>query len=139
MRCYNKMDTIMLLACILAGLGTTMNTWVDKWDDVHFSLNDLYMIGLMTGLMFFFMGIFSLHLYRALFGLIGAILFFALIRTQAFVNEIQYLRGMIPHHSMAVMMSKHVEKQPNSISHLLDQIIQNQQKEIIIMKSYIDF
>ena len=130
---------MMFLACILAGLGSTMNTWVDKWDDVHFSLNDFYMIGLMTGLMFFFMGAFSLHFSRVVFGLVTAILFFALIRTQAFVNEIQYLRGMIPHHSMAVMMSKHAEKQPNTIAHLLDQIIQNQQKEIVIMKSYITF
>lgn len=132
-------NTMMFLACILAGLGSTMNTWVDKWDDVHFSLNDFYMIGLMTGLMFFFMGAFSLHFGRVVFGLVTAILFFALIRTQAFVNEIQYLRGMIPHHSMAVMMSKHAEKQPNTIAHLLDQIIQNQQKEIVIMKSYITF
>jgi hypothetical protein len=132
-------NVAMFLACILAGLGSTMNTGVDKWEDVHFSLNDFYMIGLMTGLMFFFMGIFSLHGRKVLFGLIAAIAFVALIRTQAFVNEIQYLRGMIPHHSMAVMMSKHAEKQPNSIAHLLDQIIQNQQKEIIIMKGYITF
>jgi uncharacterized protein (DUF305 family) len=132
-------NVAMFLACILAGLGSTMNTWVDKWEDVHFSLNDFYMIGLMTGLMFFFMGIFSLHGRKVLFGLIAVIAFVVLIRTQAFVNEIQYLRGMIPHHSMAVMMSKHAEKQPNSIAHLLDQIIQNQQKEIIIMKGYITF
>lgn len=130
------MDRIMIIACIFAGLGTTMNTWVDKWDDVRIGLNDLYMIGLMTGLMFFFMGAFSLHLGRTLFGLITATISFALIRTQAFVTEFQYLRGMIPHHSMGVMMSKHAEKKPNSFAHLLDQIIQNQQKEIIIMKSY---
>jgi uncharacterized protein (DUF305 family) len=44
---------------------------------------------------------------------------------------------MIPHHSMAVMMSKRLEKKPNSIQHLLDQIIQSQEKEIIIMKKYL--
>ena len=132
-------NLIMLLACIFTGLGTTMNTWVDKWDDARISLNDFYMIGLMTGLMFFFMGLFSLHFGKFIFGFITTLIFFALIRTQLFVSEIQYLRGMIPHHSMAVMMSKHAEKQPNSIAHLLDQIIQNQQKEIIIMKSYINF
>ena len=114
-----------------------MNMWVDNWDDVRFSLNDFYMVGLMTGWMFFFMGLLTFHGGRALFGLLVAGLFFYLIRTQAFVTEIQYLRGMIPHHSMAVLMSKHVEKEPNSISHLLDQIIQTQQKEIIIMKDYL--
>ena len=34
-------------------------------------------------------------------------------------------------------MSKRLEKKPNSIQHLLDQIIQTQQKEIIIMKQYL--
>jgi uncharacterized protein (DUF305 family) len=68
---------------------------------------------------------------------VTALIFFALIRTQMFVTEIQFLRGMIPHHSMAVMMSKRLEKKPNSVQHLLDQIIQSQEKEIIIMKSYL--
>jgi len=130
-------NIMMLLACALAGYASTMNVWADKWDDVRFSLNDFYMVGLMSGWMFFFMGLLTMRGGRALFGLILAVLFFVLIRTQAFVTEIQYLRGMIPHHSMAVMMSKHVEKKPNSISHLLDQIIQTQQKELIIMKDYL--
>ena len=130
-------NIMMLLACVLAGYASTMNMWVDNWDDVRFSLNDFYMVGLMTGWMFFFMGLLTLRVGRALFGLILAVLFFVLIRTQAFVTEIQYLRGMIPHHSMAILMSKKVEKEPNTISHLLDQIIQTQQKEIIIMKDYL--
>jgi thiol:disulfide interchange protein len=130
-------NIMMLLACVLAGYASTMNMWVDNWDDVRFSLNDFYMVGLMTGWMFFFMGLLTMRVGRALFGLILAVLFFVLIRTQAFVTEIQYLRGMIPHHSMAILMSKKVEKEPNSISHLLDQIIQTQQKEIIIMKDYL--
>lgn len=134
----NHGDTmVMILACIFSGFASTMNMWVDKWDDVRFSLNDAYMTGLMTGWMFFFMGLFSMRLGKCLAGLCVAIIFFVLIRTQALVTEIQYLRGMIPHHSMAVMMSKRLEKRPNSVSHLLDQIIQSQEKEIIIMKNYL--
>jgi hypothetical protein len=135
----NHGDTmIMLLACFFSGFASTMNNWIDKWDDFRFSLNDFYMTGLMTGWMFFFMGLFSLRLGKVLFGLVIAVVFFVLIRTQWLVTEIQYLRGMIPHHSMAVMMSKRLEKKPNSVSHLLDQIVQSQQKEIIIMKNYLD-
>jgi hypothetical protein len=135
----NHGDTmIMLLACFFSGFASTMNNWIDKWDDFRFSLNDFYMTGLMTGWMFFFMGLFSLRLGKVLFGLVIATVFFVLIRTQWLVTEIQYLRGMIPHHSMAVMMSKRLEKKPNSVSHLLDQIVQSQQKEIIIMKNYLD-
>ncbi len=135
----NHGDTmIMLLACFFSGFASTMNNWIDKWDDFRFSLNDFYMTGLMTGWMFFFMGLFSLRLGKCMFGLIIAVVFFVLIRKQWLVTEIQYLRGMIPHHSMAIMMSKRLEKKPNSVSHLLDQIIQSQQKEIIIMKNYLD-
>jgi uncharacterized protein (DUF305 family) len=120
-----------------AGYASTMNNWIDNWDDFRFSVNDFYMVGLMTGWMLFFMGLFTLQVGKTIFGLIVVIIFFALIRTQAFVNEIQYLKGMIPHHSMAILMSKRLEKKPNSIQHLLDQIIETQKKEIIIMKSYL--
>jgi Domain of unknown function (DUF305) len=128
---------IMLLACILSGMASTMNMWIDKWDDFYFSLNDLFMTGLMTGWMFFFMGIFQLEKYTILFGLILAMISFYFIRKQLFVTEIEYLRGMIPHHSMAILMSKRLKNKPNSVQHLLDQIIDTQQKEIILMKTYL--
>jgi hypothetical protein len=127
----------MVICMFFAGYASTMNNWIDNWDDFRFSLNDFYMVGLMTGWMIFFMGLFTLQINKIIFGLIAVIIFFALIRTQAFVNEIQYLKGMIPHHSMAILLSKRLEKKPNSIQHLLDQIIQSQQKEIIIMKHYL--
>lgn len=128
----------MVICMFFAGYASTMNNWIDNWDDFRFSLNDFYMVGLMTGWMLFFMGLFTLQLGKTLWGLLCVIIFFALIRTQVFVNEIQYLKGMIPHHSMAILMSKKLEKKPNSIQHLLDQIIQTQRKEIIIMKQYLE-
>lgn len=134
----NEHNVMFMIICMFfAGYASTMNNWIDNWDDFRFSLNDFYMVGLMTGWMFFFMGLFTLQFGKTMFGLVGVIIFFALIRNQTFVNEIQYLKGMIPHHSMALLMSKRLEKKPNSIQHLLDQIIQTQQKEIIIMKSYL--
>ena len=134
----NEHNVMFMIICMFfAGYASTMNNWIDNWDDFRFSINDFYMVGLMTGWMFFFMGLFTLQFGKTMFGLIGVIIFFALIRTQTFVNEIQYLKGMIPHHSMAILMSKRLEKKPNSIQHLLDQIIQTQQKEIIIMKQYL--
>jgi hypothetical protein len=134
----NEHNVMFMVICMFfAGYASTMNNWIDNWDDFRFSLNDFYMVGLMTGWMLFFMGLFTLQIGRTILGLIVVIIFFTLIRTQTFVNEIQYLKGMIPHHSMAILMSKRLEKKPNSIQHLLDQIIQTQQKEIIIMKNYL--
>jgi len=134
----NEHNVMFMVICMFfAGYASTMNNWIDKWDDFRFSLNDFYMTGLMTGWMLFFMGFFTLNIHKAMGGLMVVLVFFALIRTQLFVTEVQFLRGMIPHHSMAIMMSKRLEKKPNSVQHLLDQIIQTQQKEIIIMKSYL--
>jgi len=134
----NEHNVMFMVICMFfAGYASTMNNWIDKLDDFRFSLNDFYMTGLMTGWMLFFMGLFTLNIHKAMGGLMVAVVFFALIRTQLFVTEVQFLRGMIPHHSMAVMMSKRLEKKPNSIQHLLDQIIQTQEKEIVIMKSYL--
>jgi hypothetical protein len=117
-----------------AGFASTMNTWIDKWDDFRFSLNDLYMVGLMTGWMLFFMGFFTLHSKKTLLGLSVVLVFFILIRKQYFISETQYLKGMIPHHSMAILMSKRLQNKPNSVQPLLDQIIKNQENEIVIMK-----
>lgn len=128
----------MVICMFFAGYASTMNNWINSWDDFRFSLNDFYMVGLMTGWMFFFMGLFTLQLSKGIFGLVLIVIFFALIRTQAFVTEIQFLKGMIPHHSMAIMMSKRLEKKPNTIQHLLDEIIKTQEKEIIIMKQYLN-
>jgi uncharacterized protein (DUF305 family) len=44
---------------------------------------------------------------------------------------------MIPHHSMAILMSKRLAEKPNSIEPLLKQIIETQEKEINIMKQYL--
>jgi uncharacterized protein (DUF305 family) len=84
------------------------------------------------------MGLFTLRLGKTIFGLILVVIFFVLIRKQAFITEIQFLKGMIPHHSMAVLMSKRLEKKPNTIQPLLEEIIKNQEKEIIIMKQYLN-
>ena len=48
---------IMFFIMLLSGLLSTMNVWVDKVDDIRFSINDAYMTLLMTGWMFLFMGL----------------------------------------------------------------------------------
>lgn len=125
----------MLIACILSGLLSTMNIWVDKLDDIRISLNDIYMIGIMTSWMFFFMSIFLKKYSLATISFTFAIIFFILIRKQLFINQKQYVSGMIPHHSMAVMMSKRLTNKPNNINKFINNIIQNQDKEINFMKS----
>jgi hypothetical protein len=135
MKLFNHNSVMFMVICsFFAGFASTMNMWVDKWDDVRFSLNDLYMTGIMTGWMFFFMGLFTGHLWKTIGGLSVVLLFFIAIRGQWFINETEYLRGMIPHHSMAIMMSRRLQKRPNNIRGLLDGIIKGQSDEIKEMK-----
>jgi hypothetical protein len=130
-------DIILIIACIYSGIATSANLFVNQWEDVRFSLNDAYRIGLLIGSMLLITGILTIHLGRVLIGLFLSVMCFALIRSQIFINENEYLRSIIPYQSGAIMMSKHLEEKPNSVSHLVDQIIQSHQKNIIFMKGYV--
>jgi len=125
----------MFFIMIIAGALSTMNVWVDKISDIYISLNDVYMIFLMTGWMFFFMGIIYQHLYVFIFGLLLVIINIYLIRTQTFVTENQYKLGMIPHHSMAILMSKKLLKKENNIENFLKNLIYTQESEINFLKN----
>ena len=125
----------MFIIMIMSGLLSTMNVFVDKWSDIRWSLNDLYMSLLMTGWMFLFMGIYNQTPNIFVFGLTIVIISISLIRYQLFIDETQYLLGMIPHHSMAVHMSKQMLKKSNCYPNFLRNIIYSQEKEIDFMKN----
>lgn len=127
----------MFIVMIFSGLLTTMNVWVDKWDDIRFSINDVYMTLLMTGWMFLFMGIYYTESIILLFGLFLVIVNIWFIRTQFMVTSEQYILGMIPHHSMAIHMSKKLIQRKSSMRDFASNIIDTQEREIEFMKSYV--
>jgi hypothetical protein len=127
---------VMFWISIFSGLLSTMNVWVDKFDDIRFSINDLYMTLLMTGWMFFFMGLYYKETFIIILGLILVGINLIFIRTQFMVNTNQYILGMIPHHSMAVHMSnKLLEKESTTLKPFVENIIKTQEKEIEFMKN----
>ena len=90
---------------------------------------------LMTGWMFFLMGVYYTHSTPIFFGLSVILLGIWLIRTQFLINLTQYKLGMIPHHSMAIFISKKLlEKNPPNNEFLLS-LIHSQEKEIEYLKS----
>ena len=127
---YSQMFVIM----IISGLMSTMNVWVDKYDDIYVSINDLYMILLMTGWMFFLMGIANRDTKIAFVGFCLMVANMVCIRTQFMISEKQYIRGMIPHHSMAIHMSKKLLNKDTNIKPFLEKIIKTQTEEINWMK-----
>jgi hypothetical protein len=126
---------IMFFIMLVSGLLSTMNVWVDKVDDIRFSINDVYMTLLMTGWMFLFMGLIYQEMAEFCIGLSLIIFNIWCIRNQFLVTEAQYKLGMIPHHSMAVHMSKKLLEKDNNITPFVKNIIKTQEDELLILKS----
>lgn len=128
---------MMGLIMILSGILSTMNVWADKVTDVRFTLNDVYMILLMTGWMLLFMGLLNRNTTVIVFGAFLVALNIWCIRTQFAISARQYIQGMIPHHSMAVHMSRKLLETSTTtpeIQRFVQSIIQNQEDEIMYMK-----
>jgi uncharacterized protein (DUF305 family) len=72
----------------------------------------------------------------AIFG--GSIVVFALalwiVRSQATVDDVDYMKAMIPHHSIAILTSERAQITDPRVRKLADEIIEAQQREIAEMK-----
>ncbi len=124
----------MFCIMILSGLLSTMNVWADKVADMRLSLNDGYMILLMTGWMLLFMGLLDWNWMVTAFGLTLVTAMLWCIRTQFAVSTSQYIQGMIPHHSMAIHMSRRLLEKPTTIQNFAQSIIKQQELEIEYMQ-----
>jgi uncharacterized protein (DUF305 family) len=71
-------------------------------------------------------------------GVVVFVLAFICLRTQTFVGDRQYMRGMIPHHSSAIMTSAHADLQDPEVKKLSQDIIEAQEKEITLMKQLLE-
>lgn len=61
-----------------------------------------------------------------------------LVRSQATVSDTEYMRAMIPHHSIAVMTSERAQIRDPRVRALADEIISAQRREIAEMKYLIE-
>lgn len=131
---------IMIISSLLAGFLSTMNIYTVKLDDIKLHLNDIYMITFMTSLMMLFHVYVSNSPHYILFFMITSVLIFVCIRTQFLVDDIQFLNGMIPHHSMAILMSKNIVLNTKNarIKKLAQSIIDSQTREIQEMNNILN-
>lgn len=60
-----------------------------------------------------------------------------LVRSQRTVDDLSYMRAMIPHHSIAIMTSERARISDPRVRELADGIIASQRKEIAEMESLI--
>lgn len=62
----------------------------------------------------------------------------ALVRSQATVDDVDYMKAMIPHHSIAIMTSERANITDPRVQELAQEIIEAQRREIAQMKALID-
>lgn len=119
---------------------------VDEASHIYLSVTRTYMSLLMVlgmaPVMMGFMGAMYPDKRKNNLIIIGSIISFALVvfllRNQVFVSDQQYMKGMIPHHSSAIMVSKHATIKDPEVKRLSESIIQSQEKEISEMKAKLE-
>ena len=57
-----------------------------------------------------------------------------MLRNQTGISFVQWMRGMIPHHSSAIMTSQHADLKDPKAQKLAEGIIEAQKREIAEMK-----
>lgn len=60
-----------------------------------------------------------------------------LVRSQATVDEVSYMKAMIPHHSIAILTSERATIRDPRVRELADEIIRSQRREIAEMEALI--
>lgn len=120
-----------------------LNTY--EFGHVTFSETRTYMALIMGAAMATVMLGFMLRMYtnrrlnRAIF--VGSALVFAgalwLVRSQTTVDDVSYMKAMIPHHSIAILTSERARITDPRVRELADEIIEAQRREIAEMKALI--
>lgn len=126
----------------LVGFGAMyFNTY--QLDHIYFSWNRLFMALIMGGVMTAVMMLFMWKMYpsrRANYAVLTVAAALLLIgiytaRTQATVQDQDWMKAMIPHHSIAILTSERADLTDPRVQKLAQQIIESQRKEIDEMKS----
>jgi uncharacterized protein (DUF305 family) len=114
-------------------------------DHIYFSETRAYMALVMGATMAIIMLAFMVGMYTkrgvntAIF--LGSVAIFAfalwLVRSQATVEDVSWMKAMIPHHSIAILTSERAHITDPRVRKLADGIIETQRREIAEMKTLI--
>jgi hypothetical protein len=107
-----------------------------------FSETRVFMALIMGAAMMVIMLSYMLHMYKSrtvnIAIYLSAILLFGvslwLVRSQVTVSDVDYMEGMIPHHSIAILTSERAQIRDLRVRELADEIIEAQRREISEME-----
>lgn len=141
---YVKFTLMILTSTIVMYIMMYLNTY--EWDHIYFSETRAYMALYMGAAMAVIMLAFMTNMYKKtkinlmIYGL--SVLMFAVgvwgVRSQATVNQVSWMKAMIPHHSIAILTSSRADIEDPKVRELADGIIETQKREIKEMEALIE-
>ncbi|HVL74586.1 MAG TPA: DUF305 domain-containing protein [Noviherbaspirillum sp.] len=143
MRTYLRFGAMIVTSTVVMYGLMYLNTY--SVDHVVFSETRVYMALLMGACMAVIMLTFMLHMHTnrtvnmAIYLGSAAIFFGALwlVRSQSTIDEVSWMRAMIPHHSIAILTSERATISDPRAVRLSKEIIETQRREIAEMKALI--
>ena len=141
---YVKFSLMILTSTIVMYIMMYFNTY--QWEHVYFSETRAYMALYMGAGMAIIMLAFMGNMYKKtklnimIYGL--SVLMFAVgiwgVRSQATVDQVDWMQAMIPHHSIAILTSSRADIEDPRVQKLADDIIEAQKREIAEMQALIE-
>ncbi len=140
---YMKFGAMIATSTAVMFVLMYLNTYAS--DHIFFSETRFYMAFVMGASMAIVMLLFMLKMYESkttnMAIIVGSVAVFALalwlVRSQETVEDVSYMRAMIPHHSIAILTSERANIRDPRVRRLADGIIEAQVREIREMKQLI--
>ncbi|OJF92597.1 DUF305 domain-containing protein [Alkalibacterium sp. 20] len=144
MKKYIRFGAMILTSTIVMYFLMYLNVF--EFSHATLSETRIYMSILMGATMAVIMMLFMWHMYdnKKLNGIIlasAAVIFgvsLFLVRSQTIVDQVSWMKAMIPHHSIAILTSERANIEDERVQELADEIIQAQKEEIDEMKQLIE-
>ncbi|MGI9528007.1 MAG: DUF305 domain-containing protein [Weeksellaceae bacterium] len=137
---------ILMLICSAISMYITMYFNTYELSHVFFSWTRMYMtfigIGGMAIIMFLFMRKMYTDKIKNIAIILGSVVLMIastfLVRQQIPIDDVKWMRAMIPHHSIAILTSNKAELKDPEVKKLAEEIIKAQEREIAEMKKMIE-
>lgn len=130
---------LMIIFMVVLSYFITSNVMLTYNYGVYNHINKVYMALLMGVLMAIISYAISQNYLKLFISILLMFILIILIRQQIFINDNEFMKGMIEHHSMALLMAEKIREktQNNKLKSLANNIITSQQKEINLMKQWL--
>ena len=136
MKQYVRFGVMILVSTVVMFGMMYLNVF--QWDHIFYSQTRLFMALMMGAVMAMIMLLFMWKMYENkkwnLAILAVSVLVFCgslfMVRSQTAVDDVKWMKAMIPHHSIAILTSTNAAIKDPEVKELADDIIQTQKKKL---------